>query len=416
MKRLLGLTLGIMTALGGFVDLGQIVFTMQAGALFNYQLMWSVVLGTLGIIVYMEMCGRIAVVAKEPVFAVVRTQLGFPLGMVTLIASNLLNVITCAAELGGIAIVLHLLTGWPEKLLLIATPIVLGAIIFLLRFQWIERTFGLSGLTMIVFAISAVALHPDWNQVVRGLTPAITQPDAKHWLLYGYFAVGIFSAMLMEYEVHFYSSGAMEEDWTTKDLGENFMVSAFGSVLGALLTAGLLILGALVFLPRGIFPEILSSTTMAGAFPFGRKALVLALIGTMACLAGAALETGLSGAYNLCQFFNLAWGKNQPAKAVPVFTAAWIGMFAVAFLIASTGLRPLQLVNISIIFGMVIMPLTYYPILKTAADKNIMGKHVNGRLDTVLGTALSHPDHHCGGCRVSADDCYPLGKTVVAVI
>jgi len=346
------------------------------------------VLGTVGIIVYMEMCGRIAVVAKEPVFAVVRTRLGFPLGLVTLIASNLLNVITCAAELGGIAIVLHLLTGWPEKLLLIATPVVFGIIIFVLRFQWIERTFGLSGLTMIVFAVSAVALHPDWNQLARGLAPTITQPDTKHWLLYGYFAVGIFSAMLMEYEVHFYSSGAMEEDWTTKDLGENFMVSAFGSVLGALLTAGLLILGALVFLPRGIFPEILSSTTMAGAFPFGRKALVLALIGTMACLAGAALETGLSGAYNLCQFFNLAWGKNQPAKAVPVFTAAWIGMFVMAFLIAVTGLRPLQLVNISIIFGMVIMPLTYYPILKTAADKNIMGEHVNGRLDTMLGTVF----------------------------
>jgi Mn2+/Fe2+ NRAMP family transporter len=377
-----------MTALGGFVDLGQIVFTMQAGALFDYELMWAVVLGTLGIIVYMEMCGRIAVVAKEPVFAVVRTRLGFRLGIVTLIASNLLNVITCAAELGGIAIVLHLLTGWPEKLLLIATPLVLGAIVFILRFQWIERTFGLSGLMMIVFAVSAVALHPDWNQVVRGLAPAITQPDRKHWLLYGYFAVGIFSAMLMEYEVHFYSSGAMEEDWTTKDLGENFMVSAFGSVLGALLTVALLLLGALLFLPRGIFPEILSSTTMAGAFPFGQKALVLALMGTMACLAGAALETGLSGAYNLCQFFNLPWGKNRPPGDVPVYTAAWIGMFVVAFLIACSGLRPLQLVNISIVFGMTIMPLTYYPILKAASDKDIMGKHVNDWLDSVLGTVF----------------------------
>jgi manganese transport protein len=34
MKNLLGITLGIITALGGYVDLGQIVFTMQAGALY----------------------------------------------------------------------------------------------------------------------------------------------------------------------------------------------------------------------------------------------------------------------------------------------------------------------------------------------------------------------------------------------
>ena len=206
MKKLLGITLGVMTALGGFVDLGQIVFTLQAGALFAYQLMWAIVLGTAAIIVYMEMCGRVAVVAKEPVFAVVRTRLGFRLGLATLISSNLLNLITCAAELGGVAIVLHLLTGWPERLLLIATTLGFGVVIYILKFQWIERIFGLSGLMMIVFFVSAVMLHPDWNKLAEGLLPRISQPDTKHTLLYAYFAVGIFSALLMEYEVHFYSS------------------------------------------------------------------------------------------------------------------------------------------------------------------------------------------------------------------
>src|SRR5213082_1533512 len=109
MKKIVQLTLGVMTALGGFVDLGQIVFTLQAGALFGYSLLWAIAIGTVAIVVYMEMCGRIAVVAKEPVFAVVRTCLGFPLGLITLITSNLVNLITCAAELGGIAILLHLL-------------------------------------------------------------------------------------------------------------------------------------------------------------------------------------------------------------------------------------------------------------------------------------------------------------------
>src|SRR6185312_391442 len=108
--KLLGITLGIMTALGGFVDLGQIVFTTQAGALFGYQLLWAIALGTLAIIVYMEMCGRVAVVTREPVFCIVRDRFPKPLGLATLIASNLLNLITCAAELGGLGIVVHLLT------------------------------------------------------------------------------------------------------------------------------------------------------------------------------------------------------------------------------------------------------------------------------------------------------------------
>src|SRR5512138_2030687 len=62
MKKLLGITLGIMTALGGFVDFGQIVFTLQAGASFRYGLQWPIVLGTVAIIVYIEMRGRVAVI------------------------------------------------------------------------------------------------------------------------------------------------------------------------------------------------------------------------------------------------------------------------------------------------------------------------------------------------------------------
>lgn len=388
MKKLLGLTLGIMTALGGFVDLGQIVFTAQAGALFGYRLLWSIGLGTIAIIVYMEMCGRVAVVAQEPVFAVVRDRLGKRLGLATLIASNLLNLLTCAAELGGIAIVIHLLTGWNERLVLIGTALVLIAFVLLCRFQWIERVFGLSGLLMIVFAVSAVALHPDWGNVARGLVPTLQAADSKQGLLYAYFGVGIFSAMLMEYEVHFYSSGAMEENWKPKDLSENFMVASLGSVLGSLLTVGLLILGALIYLPRGIFPDLLSSTVFGGAFPFAQEALMLALFGTLACIGGAAVETALSAGYNVCQFYDLPWGKNLPFRSAPIFGAAWIGTFAVAALIVLAGLRPLQLVNFSIVFGMAVMPFTYYPILRVAADKNIMGKHVNTRFDTAVGTAF----------------------------
>ena len=60
-------------------------------------------------------------------------------------------------------------------------------------------------------------------------------------------------------------------------------------------------------------------------------------------------------------------------------------MFILAMVIALTGVRPLQLVNISIVFGMVVMPFTYYPILRTASDRNAMGKHVNSNVDDVIG-------------------------------
>jgi manganese transport protein len=380
MKKILQLTLGIMTALGGFVDLGQIVFTMQAGALFGYRLTWSIVLGAAVIMVYMEMCGRVAAVAQRPVFDVVRKELGDRLGVATLIASNLLNLLTCAAEIGAIAIVVHLLTGVPERLAMIIGALALGTLVWVLHFQWIERTFGLAGLLMIVFGFAAWKLHPDWGAVVSGLIPTPPSGDMQQKLLYAYFGVGIFSAMLMEYEVHFYSSGAIEEKWTAKDLPENTMVSVTGIVLGSLLTGALLFLGALIFLPRGIVPELLSSTALPVLVPYGSRALLLACFGILACVASAAVETALSAGYNLCQFFRLKWDKNVPPREAPVFTATWVGTLILGLLIVVSGVKALTLVNFSIVFGMMIMPFTYYPILKTASEPELMGRHVTGKL------------------------------------
>ncbi len=60
MKRLLGVTLGILTAIGGFVDIGDLVTNALVGARFGMHLAWVVVVGIIGICLYAEMSGRIA--------------------------------------------------------------------------------------------------------------------------------------------------------------------------------------------------------------------------------------------------------------------------------------------------------------------------------------------------------------------
>ena len=385
MKKLVSLALGVMTALGGFVDLGQIVFTMQAGALFRYSLLWVIAVGLVAIVIYMEMCGRIAAVARVPVFRCVRLRLSKPLGFMTLIASNLLNLLTCAAELGAIGILLHLMTGWNERATLVAAIALLAVFIWISKLQWIERVFGLTGLLMILFAVSAYYLQPNWSEVLAGFLPSSPSGDSHRQALYAYFAVGIFSAMLMEYEVHFYSSGAIEEGWKEDSLGENVIVASLGCTFGAVLTCALLVLGALVFLPRAIFPDSISVAVMPAALPFTSTAVTVAIVGILACVGGAAVETALSGAYNVCQFYNIKWGKNRRVRDAKTFTLIWVAMLLVAAVLALSGLRPLTLVNFAIIFGMVVLPFTYYPILKLAGDRTMMGRHANGPIYQAIG-------------------------------
>jgi len=89
--------------------------------------------------------------------------------------------------------------------------------------------------------------------------------------------------------------------------------------------------------------------------------------------------------------------KNRQSRDVPAFSLSWIGMLAVAGLLGLSGLDPLKLVNISVVFGMAVMPLTYYPIMRVAMDKAIMKRHVNSRTDTALGVFFSGPNLPGGG-------------------
>src|SRR4051794_9824882 len=62
MKQLFALALGILTAIGGFVDIGDLVTNAQVGARFGLSLGWVVIVGVLGICVFAEMSGRVAAV------------------------------------------------------------------------------------------------------------------------------------------------------------------------------------------------------------------------------------------------------------------------------------------------------------------------------------------------------------------
>src|SRR5438445_504462 len=89
--------------------LSQKDFNTQVGTKFGYQLLWVVVIGVVGIIVYSEMCGRVAAVSKRPVFDAIRERLGFGVGLGALISSQVVNLMTLAAEVGGLALALQLL-------------------------------------------------------------------------------------------------------------------------------------------------------------------------------------------------------------------------------------------------------------------------------------------------------------------
>ncbi|HEV7809718.1 MAG TPA: Nramp family divalent metal transporter [Candidatus Limnocylindrales bacterium] len=385
MSGVLALTLGILTALGGFVDIGEIVFASQAGARFGYELLWPIVVGALAIVIYGEMCGRVAIVSKRPVFELVRDRLGYSTGLGVLISSTLVNVLTCAAEIGGVAIILRLITGLPYGWLVAAALLILIAVVTFLPFETIERVFGLMGLFILVFIVSAFVLGIDWGQAAGGLIPHLPRGESGGGLLsYGYFAVGLIAGTVMPYEVQFYSSGNIEERKKPEDLKENALVASVGMAFGAMVTLGILIVAAQVLNPAGLEPQRIGTTMLGPVTALAVPGLLAALLGALFAVGGAAIETSLAGAYGIAQFFGMPWGKSIDPLEVPRFTLSWLAIFGLALLVLASGVDPLEVTEYAVIFSVVVLPLTYLPILLVARDRGVMGEHANDRFEDAI--------------------------------
>ncbi|HEV7483945.1 MAG TPA: divalent metal cation transporter [Solirubrobacterales bacterium] len=380
MKAILKIALGVIAALGGFLDIGDIVFNTQAGALYRYDLLWAVALGTLGIAVYAEMCGRVAAVTQRPVFDVIRMRLGFGPGLVALVASTFVNLLTVAAELGGLAIVLTLLFDAAFSLFVVLAAIGIVIAVALLPFGGIERVFGYGGLMMLVFVAVIFHQDPDWTAVGNGFIPSFSGSA-----LYFYFVVGVFAAALMPYEVHFYSSGAIEEGWTTENLKENRLNAIVGYALGGILACALVIVSGYLFHPLGVEPTDLGTAALPAQGAFGETGLLLALGGILFCVGGAAIDSSFAASYNLSQFLGWEWGRYRGPEKAPRSTASWLLFLFLGLLIVLTGINPVEITEYSVVFAVVALPMTYLPILMIAGDRSFMGEHANGRISAAFG-------------------------------
>jgi manganese transport protein len=384
--NLLELFLGVLTAVGGFVDVSELVFVSQAGSRFQYALIWVIVIATIGIMVFGEMSGRVAAMSRQPLFNVIRHRLGFSLGLLTLAGALVSTLITCAAEIGGVALVLQLLSGWSYPLLAVAATVFFIASIYLLPFKWIERTYGLLGLFMVVFGAAFLALDPPWQEIAGGFQPHVpANMSQRDMLAFAYFAVALISAIMFPYELYFYSSGAVEDGWSSSDLLTNRVTSFLGFGLGSTIAIAILCLSAQEFGPRGISPDMIGTVVMQPGLAYGKVGILLGLLGILFAIAGAAIETCLACAYGISQFFGWRWGRHCKPLQTPLFTLAWIAVFVLALVVVLTGIEPVELADYAVVTSIVVLPLSFLPLLLVARDRNFMRDKANGILSNTLG-------------------------------
>jgi Mn2+/Fe2+ NRAMP family transporter len=384
-KKVFSVALGVLTAIGGFVDIGDLVTNAQVGARFGLSLGWVVVAGILGICVFAEMSGRVAAVSQRATFDLIRERLGPRMGMANLVASMSVTLLTFIAEIGGVALALQLVSSVNYVLLVPFIAFAVWLILWRAKFSVMENVLGLVGLALVVFGVALWQLGPDWGDLTHRML-VVDKPGDEQWRTWAYYAVALFGAALTPYEVFFFSSGGVEERWTVEDLGTMRTNVFIGFPLGGMLSLAIAGSAAVVFGPMDASVDTLGQVGLPVAVALGKIGLAVALIGFVAATLGAACECGLSVGYSIAQFSGWQWGKYVRADVAARFHVILVLSAVVATGVLMTTVDPILVTEASVVFSAVALPLTYFPILVVANDPDYMGDHTNGRLANALGS------------------------------
>ncbi|HLL80425.1 MAG TPA: divalent metal cation transporter [Ktedonobacteraceae bacterium] len=378
MKTLLSIALGVVTAIGGFLDAGTVATAGEAGAKFGLGLVWAILLSTVAIVLLVEMTGRFAAVSKKTYASAIRENFGIKFYLLPLASEVIAESILLTAEIGGMAIAISLITGISWHVLFPVAVLLVFASAWRAPFSWIENGPALLGLVTLSFIAGIVAL----GGPQRDLLPTLWQPPIQQGGMadYLYLIAATLGATISPYMLYFYSSGAREEGWSTRSLLLNRVTAIVGMGFGCIGSLAIVLLSAMVLRPLNMTANTLGEIGLAMAKAFGPVGAMLFAIALFATCFGAALEVVLAVSYNIAQGFGWEWSEDKKPVEAARFNLVIILFLLVAVLISLLGIDPLQLALFASTVIALFLPISLFPFLVLMNDRQYLGDKINGRL------------------------------------
>jgi manganese transport protein len=349
-----------------YVDPGNYVTNIQAGARYGYGLLWVVLLANLIAMVFQGLSARLGIVSGRNLAELCRERYPRAAVLPMWLAAELAAMATDLAEFVGGAIGLSLLA----HIALLPAMGVMGVLTFLLLglqsrgFRPIELVIaGLVAIISLSYLAELFIAPPRWAAALHGLlVPSL--PDAGALGL----AIGIVGATVMPHAI-FLHSGLTQSRVVLRNEAERCRMVRFSDreVLVALSVAGLVNI-AMVAMAARFHPGHAEVADLAGAYRtltplLGASAGILFLVSLLAAGLSSSLVATMAGQVVMQGFVGYA---------IPLWVRRSVTMLP-SFVVIGIGVDPTWALIASQVVLSFVLPLPMITLLAISRDVRVMG-------------------------------------------
>ena len=390
-KRLKQVGPGAVVA-AAFIGPGTVTTCTVSGASYGYTLLWALLFSTISVIVLQSMASKLGIVKKVGLGEALREKYTGK-GVRILLAILVIGAVfigNVAYETGNISGgILGLQAIWPSLSKIPVAIVVFAIAAGLLlsgKYDIVEKVLtALVVLMGILFLITAIAVKPNFGEVLKGLfVPRVPQMN-RAW----FYVTGLIGTTVVPYNIYLHASSSAKKWGKDGDKDEALKTSLTDSILsiglGGIISMCIVITAAVCYDGSGT-AAIASGKAMAEQLKpiLGSWATVAFGIGLFAAGMSSAITAPLAAAFASSGI--LGWGEDMKKKR---FIAIWaivllFGLVAVCTL----GASPTEIILFAQAANAFLLPITAILLMIVCNDKKYMDGHNNGLVINILGVIV----------------------------
>jgi len=362
-------------------DAGGITTYSVAGALYGYQLLWTLLPSFVALIVVQEMNARMGIVTGKGLADLIRENFGVKMTFYIFLCLLFADIGNTATEFAGIAGSLMIFNiskyvSVPLAAIFVWILVVKG------NYKTAERIFLIFSFFLLSYIISAVLSKPNWEEIgVAVINPTF------HWNEdYLFMTMGIIGTTIAPWMQFYMQSAVIEKSIKIEDYKYVRWDVILGGIATVVIAFFIMVACASTLYVNNIKIDEAKDAAVALRPLAGELASFVFAFGLFIASIFSAAILPLATAFYVCEGFGFEAGINKKFNEAPQFYALFSLIILIAVIIILIPDAPLITITIwTQVLNAILLPVVLLCMINIVNNERIMGEYVNNRFQNAGG-------------------------------
>lgn len=362
-------------------DAGGITTYSVAGAVYGYNLIWTLIPSFILLVVIQEMNARMGIVTGKGLADLIRENAGVKVTFFIFIGLLIADIGNTTTEFAGVAGSMEVF-GISKY---ISVPIVGFLIWFLVvkgNYKITERIFLLFSVSLLMYVVSALMGKPHWGEIGHAVIHPQLEINAKSLAM----IIGIVGTTIAPWMQFYMQSSVIEKGLKMKNFKYSLIDIIVGCIATVVVAFFIIIACASTLHGNGIQINEAKDAAMALKPLAGAIASQVFAFGLFIASIFSATILPLATAFYVCEAFGFEAGIDKKWDEAKEFYVLYTGILVLAAAIILIPNAPLILISLwSQVLNGMLLPVVLVCMILLVNNKKIMGAHVNKPINNIVG-------------------------------